>query len=181
MDINYDIFCYSYDLVNEVNSRFSNYNFIYDPFNNRLCNTLWAPKKRYKYTTTKQNDRELIGSINESMSDNGSSTSIKCKNYELCKSELSIWKYNLGNSLCINCNIIYGNQRRSNNIRSNNILKLSDNIECSILLKKKKGISMTKCEHILCISCFKGRYYDKGQYKCHLCPTRQVQLKCSQV
>ena len=39
------------------------------------------------------------------------------------------------------------------------ILKISNNLECPICLEIKECISQPRCNHSLCISCFKRCYY----------------------
>ena len=71
---------------------------------------------------------------------------IKCKNYELCKIVLpKLWK---ANYLCINCDMMFGG-----------ILEIKDTIECPICYEYKKGISQPRCNHFICIDCFKRCYY----------------------
>jgi hypothetical protein len=69
---------------------------------------------------------------------------IKCKNYELCNRVLPKWWFECkGNYVCTCCDMLYG------------ILKMSDNIECPICFENKKGLSLMKCSHYICIDCFK--------------------------
>lgn len=78
---------------------------------------------------------------------------IKCKNYELCKCVLPKWWFEYkGNYLCINCDM------------SGTILEISNNMDCPICLEVKKCIYQPRCNHSVCISCFKRCYYgDKNR------------------
>jgi hypothetical protein len=86
---------------------------------------------------------------------------IKCKNYELCKDVLPKWWFECeGNYLCMNCHMIFGTwDNASSGNNGKGILEFYDNIECPICLECKKGISQPKCEHSICINCFKRCYY----------------------
>jgi len=76
---------------------------------------------------------------------------IKCKNYIVCETVLPKWWFECKSSyLCINCDMMFGNK---------GILKTTDNLECPICLEIKKCISQPRCDHSLCIKCFKNCYY----------------------
>jgi hypothetical protein len=86
---------------------------------------------------------------------------IKCKNYELCGEVLPIWWFECkGNYLCTNCHMSYGTWE-SNDYKhiGKEVLEFNDNIECPICLEIKRGISQPRCDHLLCIDCFKRCYY----------------------
>ncbi len=86
---------------------------------------------------------------------------IKCKNYIICESILpKCWFEYKGNYLCANCHMMFGTW--GNNIGKGN-LEISDNLECPICLENKLCISQAKCDHSLCIKCFKRCYYGKGE------------------
>ena len=92
---------------------------------------------------------------------------IKCKNYELCKSVLPKWWYDCkGKYLCINCDMMFGTWGSQT---GKGILEINDNLECPICLEVKRGISQPRCEHTLCIDCFKKCYYDGKHMRCPLC------------
>jgi hypothetical protein len=74
---------------------------------------------------------------------------IKCKNYELCDTVLPNWWVQCkGKYLCTNCDMHFGK-----------ILEKSDNIECPICFENKRGISLPKCNHYICIDCLKRCYH----------------------
>jgi hypothetical protein len=79
---------------------------------------------------------------------------IKCKNYELCKTILPRCE---ANYLCTNCHMMFGTWGNSHNGRG--ILETRNIIECPICLEHKKGISQPRCDHFICIDCFKRCYY----------------------
>jgi len=86
---------------------------------------------------------------------------IKCKNYKLCKCVLPKWWFECKeNYLCTNCHMMFGTWGSGENAHiGKGILEISNNIECPICLEVKKCISQPRCDHSLCISCFKRCYY----------------------
>ena len=87
---------------------------------------------------------------------------IKCKNYIICESVLPKWWFECkGTYLCCNCDMMFGTWT-SGNCRhvGKGILEVSSNLECPICLEFKECISQSKCNHSLCISCFKRMYYE---------------------
>lgn len=72
---------------------------------------------------------------------------IKCKNYTLCKSLLPTWWRNCNESyLCTNCDLMYGELTFKK-------------IECPICFDYIHGVSQVKCDHFICVDCFKRCYY----------------------
>jgi hypothetical protein len=51
----------------------------------------------------------------------------------------------------------WGNAIVGNNGKG--ILEIRENIECPVCLETKQGISQPKCDHFVCIDCFKRCYY----------------------
>jgi hypothetical protein len=86
---------------------------------------------------------------------------IKCKNYIICESLLPKWWFDCkGSYLCTNCHMMFGTWGSGENKHvGKGILELSNNLECPICLEIDVCISQPKCEHSLCISCFKRCYY----------------------
>lgn len=72
---------------------------------------------------------------------------IKCPNFIICNVLLPKWVSYCHNNLCTNCDILFG------------LLKITDNIKCPICLENTKGVKLLKCNHHLCIKCFKRCYY----------------------
>jgi hypothetical protein len=82
---------------------------------------------------------------------------IKCKNYILCETILPKWWYECkGNYLCTNCHVMFGTWKSE---MGKGILEITNNIECPICLETKQSISQPRCNHSVCISCFKRCYY----------------------
>jgi hypothetical protein len=82
---------------------------------------------------------------------------IKCKNYELCKCILPYWWFDYkANYLCSSCHMMFGTWGTNT---GKGILPIYDNIECCICLEIKKNISQPRCEHLICITCFRRCYY----------------------
>jgi len=86
---------------------------------------------------------------------------IKCKNYELCQTVLPKWWFECkGNYLCTNCDAMFGTWSNGDYTQTGKgILDISDNIECPICLENKRGISYPRCNHKVCIECFKKCMY----------------------
>lgn len=87
---------------------------------------------------------------------------IKCKNYIVCECVLPKWWFDCKESyLCTNCDMMFGTWKGPDGKQhlGKGILKLSNNLECPICLEVKECISQSKCNHSLCINCFKRCYY----------------------
>lgn len=83
---------------------------------------------------------------------------IKCKNFELCESVLPMWWFECkGNYLCSNCEMNFGTWGDTH--VGKGILETKDQIECPLCFECKKGISQPRCEHFVCIDCFKRCHY----------------------
>lgn len=88
---------------------------------------------------------------------------IKCKNYEVCECVLPKWWFECkGNYLCTDCDMMFGTWGTQ---KCKGLLNTSDNIECPVCLEHKNGISYPRCDHMVCIDCFKRCMYgdDTGQ------------------
>ena len=86
---------------------------------------------------------------------------IHCKNYIICGAVLPEWWFDCkGNYLCMNCDIMFGTWE-SGGIKyiGKGVLEITNNIECPICLEIKECISQPRCNHSVCISCFKRCYY----------------------
>jgi len=100
---------------------------------------------------------------------------IKCKNYELCGTVLPKWWYGCkGKYICTNCHMSFGTWGSGANARTGKgVLEISNNVECPICFETKKGISYPRCEHTVCIDCFKicmwGDDSEQNLRKCPLC------------
>jgi len=83
---------------------------------------------------------------------------IICPNYILCNTEYPEWVGDRHNGLCANCNIMFGtwNGRKG-------ILNIINDVECPICLETVICISQPKCDHSLCINCFKRCHYGKEE------------------
>jgi len=74
---------------------------------------------------------------------------IQCKNHIVCNAVLPTWWFDCkGCYLCTNCDILFGR-----------ILKITEPVECPICLEVKKGITLSRCDHSICMNCFKRCYY----------------------
>ena len=78
-----------------------------------------------------------------------------CKNFEFC-GEMQ-WPH--PNSyledggdpdLCVNCAVMFRKE-----------LVFKNDVECPVCFETKRGITLPKCEHAICIECFRDCYYGK--------------------
>lgn len=86
---------------------------------------------------------------------------IKCKNYIVCGSVLPRWWFECkGCYLCTNCDMLFGTwSSEGKQYTGKGILETRDGFECPICLEVKKCISQPRCDHFVCIDCFKRCYY----------------------
>lgn len=86
---------------------------------------------------------------------------IKCKNYEICNDILPNWWYECkGYYLCTNCHMMFGSWGHGfNKHYGKGILEFKDNIECPICLQVQRCVSQARCNHVVCINCFKRCHY----------------------
>lgn len=86
---------------------------------------------------------------------------IKCKNYIICETVLPKWWFECeGCYLCTDCHMMFGTWESGESKHiGKGILEISNNLECPICLEIKECISQPRCNHSLCISCFKRCYY----------------------
>jgi hypothetical protein len=90
---------------------------------------------------------------------------IKCKNYILCDAILPNWWFSCkGNYLCTNCHMMFGTWKSGNyNHIGKGILEKIKNKKCPIYLEFKDGVLLPRCNHSLCIICFKRCYYGEEE------------------
>lgn len=79
---------------------------------------------------------------------------IKCPNYKVCASKVPQWILDLKNGTCVTCDIAFGPWRNGKGK-----LEFKDAVECSICLGTKEGVSNPKCDHFICVECFKRCYF----------------------
>ena len=86
---------------------------------------------------------------------------IKCKNYIICEAVLPKWWFDCkGCYLCNNCDMMFGTWSSGEYKQvGKGVLEMSNNLECPICLEIKECISQPRCNHSLCIICFKRCYY----------------------
>lgn len=92
---------------------------------------------------------------------------IKCKNYEICENILPLWWWDCKNHYwCTECDIRFGTWGTGENAHfGRGELIISENIECPLCFEIKRGILQPRCEHVLCVDCFK-RYYNGAPIMC---------------
>lgn len=80
---------------------------------------------------------------------------IKCKNYELCKTNLPDWWFSYKKTyICDECDVNF-----SNDIQTEKGKLEFLNEECPVCFETKRCIIQPKCIHFLCIDCFRRCYY----------------------
>jgi hypothetical protein len=88
---------------------------------------------------------------------------IKCKNYEICEVVLPSWWYECkGHYICTACDNMFGTWScpKYNIFKTGKgVLPIVDDTKCPICLERKRSVTQPKCEHTLCIECFKRSYY----------------------
>lgn len=83
---------------------------------------------------------------------------IKCKNYELCNAIIPDWWFDCKNNyLCSSCYMSYG---KWGNQEGKGILEIIDDIECPICFETKRSVIQARCEHTICVDCFKRCHFD---------------------
>ena len=82
----------------------------------------------------------------------------KCNNFDVCDTLLpDLWNEYKGKWLCTNCDMMFGTWGGKN--VGKGTLIFVDDIECPICLENKKCVSQPRCDHFVCIDCFKRCYY----------------------
>jgi hypothetical protein len=96
---------------------------------------------------------------------------IKCPNFIICGMVLPLRYLQCHDGLCINCDIMFGTWQGGCGE-----LKIKSDVECCICLETNIGVSYPKCDHYVCVKCFKRCFYgdedeDNGENlkKCPLC------------
>ena len=86
---------------------------------------------------------------------------IKCPNFKVCNTLNPQCILDCHNGRCYQCNMLFGNWNKSGGCGNLNFI---DNIECPICFENKEGVCMPRCDHYICIDCFK-RIYFKDHYE----------------
>lgn len=80
--------------------------------------------------------------------------SFECSNYILCKTTNPKWLLDCHGGLCLHCDMMFGKW-----CDGKGILNIINNVECPICYELTTCLSQPKCDHYICISCFKRCYY----------------------
>jgi len=92
---------------------------------------------------------------------------IKCKNYIVCGAVLPDWWYECKEQyICTNCDMSFGTwtSRDSRtgvvtNHTGKGELNVTPSAECPICLDTTVGVSQPRCDHYVCVPCFRRCYY----------------------
>jgi hypothetical protein len=80
---------------------------------------------------------------------------IKCKNWEACQAVLPTWWFECkGRYFCTNCDMLFGAFSGGKGL-----LQFHDNLECPVCLEVKRSVSQPRCEHTVCLDCFRRCHY----------------------
>lgn len=95
---------------------------------------------------------------------------LRCANHELCHYDdpmpggylpdlWHIWVE--GKPLCINCHMMFGTWNQNDGVKhtGKGVLDFKDNIECPVCLDTTRCVSQPRCEHWICLGCFRRCYY----------------------
>jgi hypothetical protein len=95
-------------------------------------------------------------SINEKFSCNKNCHIMQCKNYLVCDTLVPEYILKNHDNLCINCYVVFGK-----NQGGHGALPQKKIDECLICYENNVwGISNPKCDHFICINCFKKCYHN---------------------
>lgn len=114
-----------------------------------------------------QDDDENKYSKNPNIICDKNCTPIKCPNYILCGAKYPKILLDCHDNLCLNCDMMFGRWKGGKGILD----IFSENKECPKCKNTLKCLSLPKCEHYLCINCFKKYNYDK---KCIICTSNNI-------
>lgn len=92
---------------------------------------------------------------------------IKCKNYIVCGEVLPSWWYSCKNRyLCTNCDWAFGTwsgmDATSGAVEfhtGKGELPVLEDAECPVCLETGAAVTQPRCEHHVCVACFKRCYY----------------------
>lgn len=86
---------------------------------------------------------------------------IKCPNYLLCNNIGPQWYLYCHDNRCCDCDIRFGKWNNKNN--KGNLIFMDNLEECCICYENNRiGVSQPRCDHFICINCFKKCYYAKS-------------------
>ena len=89
---------------------------------------------------------------------------LKCDNFEICEAILPDWWFECkGNYLCCNCHMMFGSWTKKSGKEhpGKGTLQFYNNLECPICLENTRCVSLPRCNHSMCMKCFKRCYYGK--------------------
>lgn len=101
------------------------------------------------------------------------SKKLRCANYEICYPEdpdgeyLPDWWHTWvnGKPLCMNCHAAFGTWTQYGGIKhtGKGTLDFKDNTECPVCLDTTRCVSQPRCDHYICLGCFRRCYYSVPQ------------------
>ncbi|MFK5969993.1 MAG: hypothetical protein QM487_07750, partial [Candidatus Marithrix sp.] len=81
---------------------------------------------------------------------------INCLNFKVCKQSFPSWMLGYHGEFCDECHNLFK--------ESNGKLRFSNKIDCPICLDIKDGCAMPRCNHYICLDCFKTIYFETSNY-----------------
>lgn len=79
---------------------------------------------------------------------------VKCPNFVICNTSNPLRILQCYHGLCTNCDIMFGTWQNGCGI-----LKFKSDVECCICLETNTGVSYHKCDHYVCVTCFRRCFY----------------------
>jgi len=99
---------------------------------------------------------------NMGVDENVGEEGIKCKNFVVCGTTLPIWWFECkGQYLCTGCHMSFGSWGSGEHIHvgKGELSFSSSKEECCICLEIAPAVSQPRCDHYVCVSCFKRCHY----------------------
>lgn len=100
--------------------------------------------------TSYEKDKEMICHYN--------CQAIRCPNYDVCQAMDPQCILDCHHGLCTHCDIFFGTWQGGKGI-----LPIINSAECPICLETTRCISLPKCNHSICIDCFKRCFYGENE------------------
>lgn len=83
---------------------------------------------------------------------------VKCPNYVVCEKRCPQIVLDYHSGVCLDCNFLFGKWSGGKGI-----LKLLEDLECCICFENKICVTQPKCDHFICVDCFKVCYFGKNR------------------
>lgn len=90
---------------------------------------------------------------------------IKCKNHIVCGAVLPSWWYSCKEHyLCTTCDVMFGTWSSGSHVNTGKgELSILNDIECPICFETGTGVMQSRCDHCICVKCFKRCYFGSDE------------------